>query len=89
KCLEQTRDGFKIAELDLEMRGPGEFFGTKQSGVPLFRIGNLIRDQDLLELAKREASAFVERPPTDPEFVSVVEYLRAHWSRRFGLLHVG
>lgn len=89
KCLEQTRDGFKIAELDLEMRGPGEFFGTKQSGVPLFRIGNLIRDQDLLELAKREASAFVERPLTDPEFVSVVQYLRAHWSRRFGLLHVG
>ncbi|MBZ5537040.1 MAG: ATP-dependent DNA helicase RecG [Acidobacteriia bacterium] len=89
KCLEQTRDGFKIAELDLEIRGPGEFFGTKQSGLPLFRFGNLIRDQDLLELAKREASAFVERPPTDPEFVSVVQYLRAHWSRRFGLLHVG
>jgi ATP-dependent DNA helicase RecG len=89
KCLEQTRDGFRIAELDLELRGPGEFFGTKQSGIPLFRIANLIRDQDLLELAKREASAFVERPPTDSEFVAVVQYLRAHWSRRFGLLHVG
>lgn len=89
KCLEQSGDGFKIAELDLEMRGPGEFFGTRQSGIPLFRIANLIRDQDLLELAKREASAFVERPPADPEFITLVQYLRAHWSRRFGLVQVG
>jgi ATP-dependent DNA helicase RecG len=89
RCLESTQDGFKIAELDLEMRGPGEFFGTRQSGIPLFRIANLIRDQELLELAKREATAFVERAPADPEFASVVRYLRAHWSRRFGLIHVG
>lgn len=89
QCLERTNDGFKIAELDLEMRGPGEFFGTRQSGLPLFRIANLIRDQDLLELAKREATAFVERPAADAEFSAVVRYLRAHWSRRFGLATVG
>ncbi|MGB7622557.1 MAG: ATP-dependent DNA helicase RecG [Terriglobia bacterium] len=89
KCLELTLDGFKIAELDLQMRGPGEFFGTKQSGIPLFRIANLIRDQELLELAKREASVFTERPPGDSEFADVVRYLRAHWKRRFGLVHVG
>jgi len=89
KCLELTRDGFQIAELDLQMRGPGEFFGTRQSGIPMFRIANLIRDQDLLELAKREATAFVGRPPIDPEFSDLVRYLRAHWNRRFGLANVG
>lgn len=89
KCLEATTDGFKIAELDLEMRGPGEFFGTKQSGVPLFRIANLLRDQDLLELSKHEANLFVERSPSDAEFAHVVRYLRANWNRRFGLVSVG
>ena len=89
KCLEATRDGFKIAELDLEMRGPGEFFGTRQSGIPVFRIANLIRDQEWLELAKREAATFVERAEEDPERVALVKYLRANWKRRFGLMGVG
>jgi ATP-dependent DNA helicase RecG len=89
RCVEQTTDGFKIAELDLQMRGPGEFFGTRQSGVPLFRIANLLRDQDVLELAKREATLFVERPSDDPEFADLLRYLRANWNRRFGLVSVG
>ncbi|MDD5542050.1 MAG: ATP-dependent DNA helicase RecG [Acidobacteriia bacterium] len=89
KCLEQTLDGFKIAQMDLELRGPGEFFGTRQSGVPMFRMANLIRDQEVLELAKREATRFVERPADDPEFEAVLRYLRANWSRRFGLMSVG
>lgn len=89
RCLESTTDGFEIAQVDLEMRGPGEFFGTRQSGIPLFRFANLLRDQELLELAKREATAFVERPASDPELNEVIQYLRAHWQRQFGLVNVG
>src|SRR5215472_12525761 len=51
-----TTDGFEIAELDLEMRGPGEFFGTRQAGLPSFQVANLIRDRELLELAKKAAA---------------------------------
>jgi ATP-dependent DNA helicase RecG len=56
-AMVRTNDGFQIAELDLELRGPGEFFGTRQAGMPSFRVANLIRDRQLLELAKREAAA--------------------------------
>src|ERR1700740_2096249 len=58
-AMKNNNDGFQIAELDLELRGPGEFFGTRQAGLPDFRIANLVRDRELLELAKREAAAFV------------------------------
>ena len=56
-----THDGFKIAEIDLEIRGPGEFFGTKQHGLPELKIANIIRDRDLLELAKKEAFELVQK----------------------------
>ena len=56
-AMVRTNDGFKIAELDLELRGPGEFFGTRQAGMPSFQVANLIRDRQLLEAAKREAAA--------------------------------
>src|SRR5271154_6574489 len=55
-AMVRSNDGFQIAELDLELRGPGEFFGTRQAGMPSFRVANLIRDKELLELAKREAA---------------------------------
>ena len=58
-AMVRTQDGFELAELDLQLRGPGEFFGTRQAGLPDFRVANLVRDRELLELAKREASAFV------------------------------
>ena len=58
-AMVRTQDGFELAELDLELRGPGEFFGTRQSGLPDFRVASLVRDRDLLELAKAEARAFV------------------------------
>jgi len=57
----ETQDGFKIAEADLEIRGPGEFFGTKQHGLPELKIANIIRDRDLLELAKKEAFELVQK----------------------------
>ncbi len=59
----ETNDGFKIAEADLEMRGPGEFFGTKQSGLPVFQIADLVRDVDIMEIAREDASKVVEADP--------------------------
>ena len=55
-AMVRTTNGFEIAELDLQQRGPGEFFGTRQAGLPDFRVANLLRDRELLELAKREAA---------------------------------
>ena len=88
----RTQDGFEIAELDLELRGPGEFFGTKQAGMPGLRIANILRDRKLLELAKVEAAKLVEEK--DPEITledrkRVMEHLRQHWQRRYGLVEVG
>jgi len=84
----ETNDGFKIAEIDLRLRGPGEFFGTRQWGIPAFRIGNLIRDQKILEWAKREASSFVEQPSSPQERDQFVSYLRTEWPRRYRLASV-
>jgi ATP-dependent DNA helicase RecG len=84
----ETNDGFKIAEIDLKLRGPGEFFGTRQWGIPAFRIANLIRDQEILEWAKREASSFVEQPSSRQEWEVFVSYLRAEWPRRYSLASV-
>ncbi len=87
-----TTDGFEVAEKDLELRGPGEFFGTRQAGMPSLRVANLIRDRKLLELAKREARALLEEKTpeiTDTEKRAAVDYLRTHWNRRYGLVEVG
>ncbi|MEW5976143.1 MAG: ATP-dependent DNA helicase RecG [Acidobacteriota bacterium] len=89
QCMVETTDGFKIAERDLEIRGPGEFFGTRQSGLPSLRVANLLRDRDLLELARREAREFVEHPPSEEEMRTVVAHLRSTWKRRYGLVRVG
>jgi ATP-dependent DNA helicase RecG len=88
RTMVETNDGFKIAEIDLKLRGPGEFFGTRQWGIPAFRIGNLIRDQEILEWAKREASSFVEQPSSRQELEVFVNYLRAEWPRRYSLASV-
>jgi ATP-dependent DNA helicase RecG len=65
-AMVRTQDGFELAELDLAMRGPGEFFGTRQAGLPDFRVANLVRDRELLEIAKVEASRFANAPAPDP-----------------------
>jgi len=88
QTMVETNDGFKIAEIDLRLRGPGEFFGTRQWGVPAFRIANLLRDQEILEWAKREASSFVEQPSSRQEWEVFVSYLRAEWPRRYSLASV-
>ncbi len=87
-----TSDGFEIAEKDLELRGPGEFFGTKQAGMPNLRVANLIRDRKILELAKDEARGLVDgstKEVTPEEKRMAVQYLKTHWNRRYGLVEVG
>jgi ATP-dependent DNA helicase RecG len=91
-AMVRTNDGFQIAELDLELRGPGEFFGTRQAGMPSFRVANLIRDRQLLELAKREAAAVMEGPNseiTQVEISRALVALRMRWPRSYGLVEVG
>jgi ATP-dependent DNA helicase RecG len=91
-AMVRTNDGFQIAELDLELRGPGEFFGTRQAGMPSFRVANLIRDRQLLELAKREAAAVMEGPNaeiTQVEISRALVALRTRWQHTYGLVEVG
>jgi ATP-dependent DNA helicase RecG len=91
-AMVRTNDGFEISELDLQLRGPGEFFGTKQAGMPDFRVANLIRDRELLETAKREAAYVTSGPHadlTEAEIRKVFEHLKSHWQRRYGLVEVG
>ena len=85
----KTQDGFALAEFDLAQRGPGEFFGTRQAGLPEFRVANLGRDRDVLELAKVEAARFVEQPDpalTAEERSAVWNRLKQQWQRRYGLV---
>jgi ATP-dependent DNA helicase RecG len=91
-AMVRTSDGFQIAELDLELRGPGEFFGTRQAGTPNFLVANLIRDRQLLEVAKREAAAVMAGPNTEvsqEEITRALRHMRARWQRTYGLLEVG
>ncbi len=89
RTMVSSNDGFHIAEVDLKLRGPGEFFGTKQSGMPELRFGNVIRDQDLLEVARHEAIDFLDHPPSEEEHRRALAYLRDNWQRRYGLITVG
>ncbi len=89
RTLTESNDGFYIAEMDMKLRGPGEFFGTRQSGMPALRIGNIVRDGDILEIARSEAEAFVAHPPDDDELRRAMAYIRDHWQRRYGLVQVG
>ena len=91
-AMVRTSDGFQIAELDLELRGPGEFFGTRQAGMPSFRVADLIRDRQLLEAAKREAAAVMAGPNaeiSEGEISRALVYLRSRWQHTYGLLEVG
>ena len=88
-AMVRTQNGFELAELDLQQRGPGEFFGTRQAGLPDFRVANLARDRELLELAKAEAARFVEGPDANmdrAEIDAVWARLKHQWQRRYGLV---
>jgi ATP-dependent DNA helicase RecG len=89
QTLVRSNDGFHIAEMDLKLRGPGEFFGTRQSGVPTLKIANLVRDREILEMAREDAAGFIEKPPSQDVLKAAVAYIRDHWQRRYGLVQVG
>ena len=86
KALTETTDGFVIAERDLEQRGPGDFFGTRQSGMPTLRVGDLLRDHQLMEEARREAIAALDDVNESETLTALV---RSSWEQRFGLVGVG
>jgi ATP-dependent DNA helicase RecG len=91
-AMVRTSEGFQIAELDLELRGPGEFFGTRQAGMPSFQVANLIRDRQLLEIAKREAAAVLEAPNPEislEEIQKALRHMRTRWQKSYGLVEVG
>jgi ATP-dependent DNA helicase RecG len=91
-AMVRTQNGFELAELDLQLRGPGEFFGTRQAGIPEFQVADLVRDRALLELAKTESARFVADGAseiTEQEKTTVKNRLREAWQRRYGLVEAG
>lgn len=91
QAMVETSDGFRIADIDLEIRGPGDLLGTRQSGLPDFRVANLIRDRALLEDARRAADTWLERDPKleRPESSAIRRVLQHRWSGRLGLADIG
>jgi ATP-dependent DNA helicase RecG len=86
RALASTTNGFEISERDLELRGPGDFFGTRQSGLPTLRTGDLLRDHSLMEQARDEAIRFLDgQTLTAP----LVQRMKAAWPSRFGLMDIG
>jgi ATP-dependent DNA helicase RecG len=85
-ALVETTDGFEIAERDLRLRGPGDFFGTRQSGLPTLRVGDLMRDHALMEEARRAATEWLDRGPGAS---SLAAFVSTEWATRFGLVDVG
>jgi ATP-dependent DNA helicase RecG len=86
KAMTDTTDGFEIAERDLDLRGPGDFFGTRQAGMPTFRLIDLVRDRELLDVAQREAADWFESAVPTP---AAVERLLQNWETRFRLIEIG
>ncbi|MBN1254671.1 MAG: ATP-dependent DNA helicase RecG [Deltaproteobacteria bacterium] len=91
KIMEQTTDGFRIAEEDLAIRGPGEFLGVRQWGLPDFRVANLIRDVRLLQLARQEAFALIDQDPqlSRGEHHPLRDIIQARWQKKLELAAVG
>ncbi len=89
ETMAHTSDGFEIAEIDLQLRGPGEFFGTRQHGELGFHVANPLRDRELLELARREAFTLAEDAGESATLRALLGALPAHWQRRYHLAKVG
>jgi ATP-dependent DNA helicase RecG len=91
QALTEHHDGFLIAERDLEIRGPGEFLGTRQSGLPELRVAHLLRDQQVLAEARREAFTLMAQDPylSRPEHAALRQAFMHRWQHKFELMHVG
>jgi ATP-dependent DNA helicase RecG len=91
RAMEKTNDGFKIAEEDLALRGPGEFFGIRQSGLPDFRVAHIIRDTPILIEARKEAFQLVQEDPelVHPSHAGLKDILIKRWKGRMELATIG
>ena len=91
RAMTRTNDGFELAEADLEIRGPGEFFGTRQSGLPDFKIANILRDASLLEIAKSEANRLAKADPnlSQPAHQVLKEVLQIQWRGHLKMASIG
>lgn len=89
ETMVRTSNGFEIAETDLQIRGPGEFFGTRQSGELGFHVANPLRDRELLELARKEAFSIAEDPAQQDLLQKMLRLLPPRWQRRYQLAHIG
>ncbi|HKY31823.1 MAG TPA: ATP-dependent DNA helicase RecG [Candidatus Polarisedimenticolia bacterium] len=89
EVMRDHADGFAIAEKDLEIRGPGEFLGTRQSGLPEIRIGNIIRDAAVLDEARADAAALLSEAAAGPGHRPLLEHMKRQWGDRIGLMDVG
>jgi len=91
KAMSDTVDGFQIAEEDLQLRGPGEFFGTRQHGLPELRFGNILGDTEIMELARKEAFLLVKEDPnlSDPRNQFIHQALKDRFKGKLDLIHVG
>ena len=91
KAMTRTNDGFELAEADLEIRGPGEFFGTRQSGLPDFKIANILRDASLLEMAKSEANRLAKADPSlsQPAHRVLKQVLQTQWRGHLKMASIG
>jgi ATP-dependent DNA helicase RecG len=91
RAMEKTTDGFKIAEEDLELRGPGEFFGIRQSGLPDFRVAHILRDAPILIEARKEAFQLVQGDPelVQPSHAGLKQTLVKRWKGRMDLATIG
>ncbi len=86
QAMTETTDGFEIAERDLELRGPGDFFGTRQAGVPTFRLIDLVRDREVLDRAQTEAANWFDQAVPAP---GAIDKLLVNWEQRFKLIEIG
>jgi len=89
ETMVRTTNGFEIAETDLLIRGPGEFFGTRQSGELGFHVANPLRDRELLERARKEAFLLVEDPTQKGSLQHMLRLLPPQWQRRYHLARIG
>jgi len=91
RIMTRSEDGFVIAEEDLRIRGPGEFLGTRQSGLPGFRVGNLLRDAELLNRAKEEADVILREDPLlkKPEHSVIRQLVESRWKQKIERLQGG
>ena len=87
QAMISTTDGFRIAETDLQIRGPGELTGTRQSGMAKFRVADLILDQKILEVARKEAFSYMDAFRDKPAVLN--DFFQKYWNNRFGLIQVG